>query len=140
LLAPCVCAARELRIGVFGLFHPERLVISALPAQTVIVTAGTQQIVVSDGGGAFLYLEGNQVRVRFNDESLVASEVDVADRMGRATDFLISIPGKITRRFRGKLAVKCQIDELEAVVEMDLETAVASAVAAESVPGLLSRL
>jgi stage II sporulation protein D len=135
LLAPCVCAARELRIGVFGLFHPERLVISSLPAQTVIVTAGTQQIVVSDGGGAFLYLEGNQVRVRFHDEGLVASEVDVADRMGRATDFLISIPGKITRRFRGKLAVKCQINELEAVVEMDLETAVASAVAAESVPG-----
>jgi hypothetical protein len=52
LLAPCVCAARELRIGVFGLFHPDRLVISSLPAQTVIVTAGTQQLVVSDGGGA----------------------------------------------------------------------------------------
>ena len=135
MLAPCVCAARELRIGVFGLFHPERLVICSLPAQTVVVTAGTQQIVVSDGRGAFLCLEGNQVRVRFNEESLVASEVDVADRMGNATDFLVSIPGKITRRFCGKLAVKRQINELEAVVEMDLETAVASAVAAESVPG-----
>jgi stage II sporulation protein D len=55
--------------------------------------------------------------------------------MGRATDFLLSVPGKVTRRFRGKLAVKCQINELVAVVEMDLETAVASAVAAESVPG-----
>jgi stage II sporulation protein D len=111
------------------------LVISSLPAQTVIVTTGPQQIVVSDGGRAFLDLEGNQVCVRFKDESLVATEVDVADRIGSATDFLISIPGKITRRFRGKLAVKCQINELEAVVEMDLETAVASAVAAESVPG-----
>ena len=34
-----------------------------------------------------------------------------------------------------RLDVQCQIDELVAVVEMDLETAVASAVAAESVPG-----
>ena len=135
MLAPGVCTARELRIGVFGLFHPERLVISSLPAQTLILTAGTHPIVLSDGGRAFLYLEGNQVRVRFDDVSLVASEADVADRMGRATDFLISIPGKITRRFRGKLAVKCQIGELQAVVEMDLETAVASAVAAESMPG-----
>jgi stage II sporulation protein D len=82
-----------------------------------------------------LYLEGNQVRVRFKDETLVASEVDATDRMGRATDFLLSIAGKVTRRFRGTLAVKCQINELEAVVEMDLETAVASAVAAESAPG-----
>jgi stage II sporulation protein D len=123
------------RIGVFSLFHPQRLVISSLPAQTVIVTAGTRQIVLSDCAGAFLYLEGNQVRVRINDESLVASEVHVADRMGRATDFLLSFPGKVTRRYRGKLAVKCQINELEAVVEMDLETAVASAVAAESASG-----
>ena len=135
MLAPCAATARELRIGVFGLFHPEHLVISSLPAQTLILTAGTHLIVLSDAGRAFLDLEGNQVRVRFNDESLVVSEADVADRMGRATDFVISVPGRITRRFRGKLAVKCQIDELEAVVEMDLETAVASAVAAESVPG-----
>jgi peptidoglycan hydrolase-like amidase len=134
-LAPCAAAARELRIGVFGLFHPKRLVISSLPAQTVILTAGTHQIVLSDCGRAFLDLEGNQVRVRINDENLVASEAHVADRMGRASDFLLSVPGKVTRCFRGRLAVECQIDELVAVVEMDLETAVASAVAAESVPG-----
>jgi stage II sporulation protein D len=135
LLAPCACAARDLRIGVFGLFHPERLVISSLPVQAAILTAGTRQIAFTDCGAAFLYLEGEEVRVRINDESLVASEVGVADRMGRATDFLLSVPGKLTRRFHGKLAVRSQINELLAVVEMDLETAVASAVAAESVPG-----
>jgi stage II sporulation protein D len=54
--------------------------------------------------------------------------------MRRATDFLLSVPGEVTRHFRGKLAVKCQINELVAVVEMDLDTAVVSAVAAESVP------
>lgn len=82
-----------------------------------------------------MYLEGSQVRIRINDESLLASEVNVADQLGRGTDFLLSIPGKITRRFRGRLAVRRQINELVAVVEMGLETAVASAVAAESAPG-----
>ena len=135
LLAPCTCAARDLLIGVFGLFHPERLVISCLPAQPAIVTVGSRRLVLSDGRGASLYLEGGRVRIRINDESLLASEVNVADQLGRGTEFLLSIPGKITRRYRGRLAVRCQINELVAVVEMGLETAVASAVAAESAPG-----
>ena len=108
--------------------------ISSVAGQTLILTAGTHSIVLSGSGRASLCLEGNQVRVQFDDENLTASEADVADRLGKATDFLISIPGRITRRFRGKLAVKSQIDELEVVVEMDVENAVASAVAAESMP------
>ena len=135
LLVPGACAAGDLRIGVFGLFHPQRLVISSLPAQTVILSAGTHQIILSEGGRAVVDLEGNHVRVRINDESLVAAEAHVADRTGKGTDFLLSVPGRITRRFRGKLAVKCQTNELVAVVEMELETAVASAVTAESAPG-----
>ncbi len=135
MLAPCVCAAKDLRIGVFGLFHPERLVISSLPAQLAIVTVGSRRFVLSDGRGASLYLEGGQVRIRINDETFLASEVNVADPLGRGTDFLLTIPGKITRRFRGRLAVRRQINELVAVVEMGLETAVASAVVAESAPG-----
>ena len=55
--------------------------------------------------------------------------------MGRGTDFQLSIPGKITRHFRGRLSVRCETNELVAVVDMELETAVASAVAAESAPG-----
>jgi stage II sporulation protein D len=109
--------------------------ISSLPTQTANLTVGIHPIVLSDGGRALLFSEGNQVRVRINDESFVASEVRVTDRMGRATDFLLSVPGKVTRLFRGELGVKCQSNELMAIVEMDLETAVASAVAAESAPG-----
>jgi len=75
------------------------------------------------------------VRVRSGDESFAASEVRGADRMGQGADFLLSVPGKLNRRFRGKLMVECRINELAAVVEMNLETAVASVVAAESAPG-----
>jgi stage II sporulation protein D len=123
------------RIGVFGLFHSERLEISSVPAQPAAVTVGSRQLVLADGQGASLQLEGSQIRIQINDESLLASDVNVTDQLGRGTDFQLSIPGKITRRFRGRLAVRGEANELLALVEMDLETAVASAVAAESAPG-----
>ncbi len=135
MLTPGVSAASDLRIGVFGLFHSQRLVISALPAQPVMVTVGSRRFVLAAGQAASLYLEGSQVRVRIDDESVLASEVNAADQSGRGADLQLSIPGRITRRFRGRLVVTSQNNELIAVVEMDLETAVASAVAAESAPG-----
>lgn len=52
-----------------------------------------------------------------------------------ANDFVLSVPGKIERRYRGNLEVRAMEDELLATVTMDLEIAVASAVAAESPPG-----
>ena len=135
MLVPRASTARDLRIGVFGLFHPKRLIVSSLPTQTIICNAGTHQVVLSDGSRASLSSEGNKVRVQINDESLVTSELLVTDRMGRGTEFLLSVPGRISRRFGGKLTVTGQTGELVAMVEMDLETAVASAVSAESVPG-----
>jgi peptidoglycan hydrolase-like amidase len=50
-------------------------------------------------------------------------------------DFQLSVPGRIERRFRGRLEVRADGGELLAAVTMDLETAVASVVAAESPPG-----
>ena len=52
-----------------------------------------------------------------------------------ANDFVLRVPGKIERRYRGGLEVRASGAELLATVTMDLETAVASAVAAESPPG-----
>ena len=135
LLTPFICPARDLLIGVFGLFHPQRLVIFSLPAQQIMLTTGSRRFVLSEGQSVSLHREGSQVRIQINDESLLASEVNVADPWGRGTDFQLSIPGRITRHFRGRLAVRCRADGLVPVVEMNLETAVASAVAAESAPG-----
>ena len=135
LLAPCACASGDLRIGVFGLFHPQRLVVSSLPAQPVMVTMGSRRFVLREGQSASLVREGSQVRIQIHEESFLAAEVNVADPWGKGTDFQLSLPGKITRRFRGRLDVRCLAEELAPVVEMNLETAVASAVAAESAPG-----
>src|SRR5580693_6418948 len=46
-------------------------------------------------------------------------------------EWTLSVPGKIERRFRGRLDITARGNELLAVVQMDLETAVASVVAAE---------
>ena len=99
-----------------------------------MLTAGAHQAALSGGASASLFLEGDRVRVRISDESFVATEIRVTGAATRGSDFQLSVPGRLTRQFRGKLDVACRIDELRAVVEMDLETAVASAVDAESVP------
>lgn len=52
-----------------------------------------------------------------------------------AGDFLLRVPGRIERRFQGRLSIYRSERELTAVVAMPLETAVASIVSAESPPG-----
>jgi stage II sporulation protein D len=47
---------------------------------------------------------------------------------------VVSVPGKITRRYSGKLEIRPDARELIVVVVMPMETAVASVVAAESPP------
>jgi hypothetical protein len=49
-------------------------------------------------------------------------------------EFLLAVPRKIERRFRGQLRLTASAVGLRAVVRMSLETAVASIVAAESPP------
>lgn len=97
-------------IGVFGLFHPKELSVAPLfdrPQRLELTPCG----------------------VRTPDSECTRT---VAFRKG---EFVLSVPGKIERRFNGRLEVTASGGELVATVTMDLETAVASVVAAESVPG-----
>ncbi len=52
-----------------------------------------------------------------------------------ASEIIVSVPGRIERRFRGRLDLIRDGIEVVPVVTMDLEDAVASIVAAESPPG-----
>src|SRR6266436_2312602 len=111
-------AAQQVDIGVFSLFRP--LEMRVTPASnTLLVTAGDQRII----------LEGHQV---FPIQlAQLSSTVRVSARDGSATDFRLSIPGKIERKFHGTLAIRPGDHKLIAVVTMDLEIAVASVVSAE---------
>jgi peptidoglycan hydrolase-like amidase len=104
-------------IGVFGLFHPTQLVLRPVRGHVLVLNdrealEGGQPLTITAGDLPF----------------------HAAGRGGTA-EFLLAVPGKIERRFRGGLEVRTNGKELIALVTMDLETAVASAVAAEIPPG-----
>ena len=103
-------AVLTVQIGVFGLFHPGHLTVRALPAQ-VVMANGTPQ---------------TSVDVRLNDPP-----VFVTARDGEAGDFILSVPGKIERRFHGTLEITSVAGGLIPVIAMDREYAVAAVIAAE---------
>jgi stage II sporulation protein D len=127
-------SGKDLRIGVFGLFHPPELILRAAPG-------GALQV---DAAGTVWNLEGSETaRLRVGRSGIVctargssatAAVVHASGQRGR-TDFFLAVPGKIERRFVGSLEVRARDGELVPIVVTNLETAVASSVAAESLPG-----
>jgi stage II sporulation protein D len=125
---------KDLRIGVFGLFHPSELSLRAAPGGALRV----------DVAGAVWNLEGSET-ARFQVDRAgvlctaghrVASAAVVRASGARGkTEFFLGVPGKLERRFAGSLEVRVRAGVLEPIVIADLETAVASTVAAESLPG-----
>lgn len=129
LLLSCSAAAQNVRIGVFGLFHPNELVVSS---------SGPLEITLDDKR---LPTHSRSARVFRSGSGLVLSSASGEWRGRRAVvnsangAFTLSVPARITRRFQGELQITASAAELRPVVSMDLELAVASAVAAESLPG-----
>lgn len=104
-------------ICVFSLFHPVEFELQ--PARGAVV--------VVEQNGHRQTLEGiATMKLR---AAATASGRDGAD-----TAFILSIPGKIRREFHGRLEVRVESGALQAIVRMNLETAVASIIAAESPP------
>jgi stage II sporulation protein D len=126
------------RIDVLGLFHPSELTLSSTTGSAVILRADAQSLTLDTSAGlsrASIRVNEAGLVVRCGTRSLNASKVTLASREGGPADFMLSVPGKITRRYRGRLEIINVSGELIPVVSMDLETAVASVVAAESIPG-----
>lgn len=128
----------DVRIGVLGLFHPSELMLSSTPGSAVILRADEQTFTLDSSTNlskASLRAHGVGLVVRCGTQSLNASKLTLASRKGGPVDFMLSVPGKITRRYRGRLEIGNIAGELIPVVSMDLETAVASVVAAETIQG-----
>ncbi|MCX6620634.1 MAG: hypothetical protein NTY38_06080 [Acidobacteria bacterium] len=109
--------AQDVRISVFGLFKPHRLVVRATP-------------------GAVLRIDNRNLEgadeAAFEAVALGPKPVLVESSSG---ELILKVPGRIRRQFRGKLELRESKGVLRALVRTDLETAVAAAVAAESAPG-----
>jgi peptidoglycan hydrolase-like amidase len=104
-------------ICVFSLFHPVELQVQPARGNIVIVEQG-----------------GHQHRLEGLSTMKLDGPATATGRDGAETEFILSIPGKIRRRFRGRLEVRQQEGHLLAIVKMEVENAVASIVSAESPP------
>lgn len=142
LLATHAACAQEVRIGVLGLFRPRQIMLSAAPGQallvqTGIVQAGAQSFVLERSSGkdtAEITASGDEVIFRIGNQSIRTAELHASARSNDVADFVLTDPGKISRRYRGALDVKAVGGVLVLAVGMDLETAVSSVVQAESAP------
>lgn len=133
-----VASANDVRIGVLGLFHPKQLIVSPAQSEPLVVTIDQERFVLESGSPSSavnITIAGKALRAEINGTIIRASSLDVASRDGAAVNIRLSIPGRLSRSYRGTLTVKSENAELVPVVTMDLETAVASAVQAESAPG-----
>jgi stage II sporulation protein D len=134
LFAPLFCTAQEIRVSVLGLFHPVDLVLA--PADHAVMVAqalpsGASHRVVLNGEPGHRRLTFHVRGERVDAESFGASQWEVTARDGGPAWFELEVPGKLRRTYRGKLLVEARDGHLEAVVAMDVETAVASIVNAE---------
>lgn len=138
LLGSSPANTRSVKIGVLGIFHPRELTVGSRNRDAIVATASGQTFFLqprSAGDTLQIRASGDVLLLDFAGKEIRASEVHAAGRNQNATDFVLSVPGKIERRYRGTLDVRIADGVLVPVVTMDLETAVASVVYAESLAG-----
>ena len=123
---------KEVRIGVLGLFHSKQVMVSPVLGQPLQCNARAEPWLVH--GPMLLELEGTLIRIVGKDTT-PAGQITCDNGESGPTEFVASVPGKISRRYLGKLEIQPESSrELRLIVGMALETAVASVVAAESPP------
>lgn len=137
--APAVAPSDlNVRVGVLGLFHPREFRVSALAGRALVLHAGGESVALESSSGtstATIHVSDARVVATTGTRVLSAPMISVAGRRNEPADFILAIPGKITRRYHGTLEIRPSAGTLLAIVTLDQETAVASVVAAESAPG-----
>jgi len=129
-------AAVRVRIAVLGLFHPNQLVVEVSPSSPMLVDSGQQQLIAGVGTPqriAVRRASGNVI-VQTAGSQIVGERLTFGARSGGESEFVLVVPRKLRRRYRGNLTITAGKGELIAVIEMELETAVASVLAAELSP------
>ena len=112
--------AATVHISVLGAFHPTQFELRPALGATLIVES-----------------EGRTSMLKNGASMHVAGPLTVTGRFGLPAHFFLTIPGRAEREYFGRLEIRRHDGhQLLAVVDMDLETAVASIVDAEGTQGL----
>jgi len=130
--------ARTVRVGVLGIFHPQQITLSADPTGELLIAAGGQRIFLQSGSSCSLlrvHSSGDKLLLNCGNREIRAGELRASSRNQQFAGFVLTLPGKIKRRYVGVLELKAKNGELIPVIAMDLETAVASVIQAETTPG-----
>ena len=139
LFQPLAAGAQSVRIGVLGLFHPQELSLRAGRAEALEVVVGDQRFVLEPGNPKDIVQvrdgSDDQLVAEWRGRQFYGKQLNAAALNGSSASMILAVPRRLTRSYRGTLAMKGSRGELMAIVTMDLETAVASAVLAESLPG-----
>ena len=133
-------ASQPLRMGLFNLFKPDLLDVQPSPGHTAILNAGRlSDVVVEPGQTIRIRKSGARLNLVLIDAygriraTATASEAQVATDGSGGLE--LSLPGRIRRAVRGSLYVgagtRFATAPLSIVLETDMESAVASVVAAE---------
>jgi len=126
------------RIGVLGIFHPRQLTLAADPNEELLVAASDHQIFLRSGSPcSLLHIRplGSGLLLSCGGKEIRTTEIRVSGRNQQSAGLVLTIPGKIKRRYQGVFELKVREGELIPVVTMELETAVAAVVQAETIPG-----
>ncbi len=126
-------AEERVTIHVFSLFHPQVFSVQTVAGQPLALTAGGLTSVLESHASRSVIVRKSQrgMLVRIGDTQESSTEVRLASQSDADAEFVLSVPGKVRRRYRGQLVIRPGNGELNAVVTMDLEVAVASIVASE---------
>jgi stage II sporulation protein D len=140
LLSPLIVQSqpRTVRIGVLGIFHPQQLTVSADQPDGLLLSFADQRLFLQPRSACGLLRirsSGDDLLLTCAGKEIRAHDLHASGRNQQAASFQLSVPGTISRRYEGTLELKAKHGELIPVVVVDLETAVASVVQAETISG-----
>jgi peptidoglycan hydrolase-like amidase len=126
--------AQSVNIGVLGIFRPTELTLAPAAKQGMLVSIAGHDIFLATGSDCRalqIHVTGDALLASCGKKELRAKEIQATGRNQDATDFVLTIPEKIKRNYRGTLRVIAKDSVVIPIVKMDLETAVGSVVRAE---------
>jgi len=115
------------RIGVLGLFEPTQLQLAPVDGGVLRFEFAGQHA-LEGSGTATIEASGDSIVATVNGRRLSGERLLIE----HPTRFELGVPGKLSRRYFGALAITAHSGKLQPVVTMPLERAVAAVLAAES--------